>query len=56
MKGSPKYDNNFCKAGEEETRMKAETARKVPVPEWDPIFGHKGPLYEIWNKSCTHEG
>lgn len=42
--GSPKDDNNYCKAGEKETRLKAETARKVPIPEWDPIFGHKGPF------------
>lgn len=54
MKGSPKYDNNFCKAGKEETMMKAETARKVPVPEWDPVSGYKGPLYEIWSKACAH--
>jgi uncharacterized protein YjlB len=54
FQGSPKYDNNFCKAGAEETRKKAETARNVPIPEWDPICGHKGPLYDIWSKACEH--
>lgn len=49
--GSPHYDNNFCKAGEEETREKAANTRKVPVPEWDPFFGVGGPLVEIWRKA-----
>ncbi|KAF8856392.1 hypothetical protein BDZ45DRAFT_594300 [Acephala macrosclerotiorum] len=47
-KGSPHWDNNFCKAGEEETKEKAENSTDVPVPNSDPIFGAGGPLVEIW--------
>jgi uncharacterized protein YjlB len=36
-KGSPKWNNNFCKANEEETNVKAEQAKEVPVPDYDPI-------------------
>ena len=36
-KGAPKWNNNFCKAGLEETREKAEEAMEVPIPEYDPI-------------------
>ncbi|CZR52618.1 uncharacterized protein PAC_02495 [Phialocephala subalpina] len=50
-KGSPPWDNNFCKAGEEETKEKAENAMDVPVPDSDPIFGVGGPLVEIWIKA-----
>jgi len=48
IKGSPHWDNNFCKAGEEETAEKASNARAVPIPDCDPIFGFGGPLVEIW--------
>jgi uncharacterized protein YjlB len=48
-KGSPHWDNNFCKAGPEETQEKARVARSVPVPEYDPIYGKGGPLVEIWD-------
>jgi uncharacterized protein YjlB len=50
--GSPHWDNNFCKANEEETREKAANARAVPVPDSDPIFGVGGPLVGIWNKAA----
>ncbi|KAG9234895.1 hypothetical protein BJ875DRAFT_289642 [Amylocarpus encephaloides] len=50
-KGSPRWDNNFCKAGEEETRTKEANARAVPIPDSDPIFGIGGPLVEIWTKA-----
>ena len=47
--GSPHWDNNFCKADEQETGQKAANAKVVPVPELDPVFGAGGPLIEIWN-------
>jgi uncharacterized protein YjlB len=46
--GSPHWDNNFCKAGEEETNQKAANARAVPIPDSDPVFGAGGPLVQIW--------
>lgn len=46
--GSPHWDNNFCKADEQETKQKTENAKAVPVPGYDPIFGVGGPLVEIW--------
>ncbi|TVY35040.1 Uncharacterized protein LOCC1_G006892 [Lachnellula occidentalis] len=49
--GSPHWDNNFCKAGEEETRQKARNARAVPVPHHDPVFGVGGPLVGIWKEA-----
>ncbi len=52
-KGSPHYDNNFCKGGEEETSLKAANAKAVPIPESDPIFGVGGPLIEIWRKALV---
>lgn len=30
-------NNNFCKAEKEETKVKAEEAAVVPVPDYDPI-------------------
>jgi len=50
-RGSPHWDNNFCKAGEDETKEKARNARAVPVPDSDPIFGTDGPLVEIWRQA-----
>jgi len=47
-KGSPHWDNNFCKAGEDETNQKAANARAVPIPDSDPVFGAGGPLVQIW--------
>ena len=46
--GSPHWDNNFCKADEQETKLKAANAKAVPVPDSDPVFGAGGPLVEIW--------
>jgi hypothetical protein len=51
--GSPHWDNNFCKVGEEETKEKAENARAVPVSNWDPIFGADGPLVRIWRDAVA---
>lgn len=50
-KGSPHWDNNFCRADEEETREKAANARAVPVPEYDPITGKDGDLVRIWRRA-----
>jgi uncharacterized protein YjlB len=50
-KGSPQYDNNFCKADRQETIEKAAVARGVPIPEFDPIYGREGPLVQIWGKA-----
>ncbi|GAB7353934.1 hypothetical protein MBLNU459_g4541t2 [Dothideomycetes sp. NU459] len=49
-KGSPHWDNNFCKADEQETVEKASVARKVPIPDSDPIFGFGGPLVQLWRE------
>ena len=48
-RGSPKYDNNFGKAGPEETKQKGRVARNVCVPSSDPVNGEGGPLTRIWN-------
>ncbi|KAF4634757.1 hypothetical protein G7Y89_g3345 [Cudoniella acicularis] len=52
-KGSPHWDNNFCKADGEETREKEANARAVPIPQSDPIFGVGGPLVTIWKKAVA---
>ncbi|KAI9810616.1 MAG: hypothetical protein M1827_006178 [Pycnora praestabilis] len=52
-KGSPHWDNNFCKAGGEETQEKASIARSVPIPEEDPVFGAGGPLVDIWRRAIA---
>jgi len=46
-------DNNWCKAGQEETAEKAINARAVPIPNYDPIFGRDGPLVQIWSRAAT---
>lgn len=51
--GSPHWDNNFCKADEEETSEKAQNARAVPIPEYDPIFGAGGPLVNLWKSALV---
>jgi len=52
-KGSPHWDNNFCKAGEDETAQKAANARAVPIPDSDPVFGVGGPLVAIWSQAMA---
>ncbi|KAK3710700.1 hypothetical protein LTR37_010119 [Vermiconidia calcicola] len=52
-KGAPKWSNNFCKDGVEETERKTEQARSIPVPEWDPIHGFDGPLPTIWRQASV---
>jgi uncharacterized protein YjlB len=52
-KGSPHWDNNFCRADEEETREKAANARAVPVPDYDPINGKDGHLVRIWKEALS---
>jgi len=47
-KGSPHWDNNWCKAGPSWTNAKAAKARAVPVPDQDPVFGLNGPLAKLW--------
>lgn len=53
VKGSPHWDNNFCRAGPEETKQKEKNARAVPLPECDPIFGPSGPLVTIWREAMA---
>ncbi|KAI9842081.1 MAG: hypothetical protein M1837_007506 [Sclerophora amabilis] len=53
LPGSPKYDNNFCKAGPDETIEKALACSDVPVPESDPVFGLGGPLVGIWKDALA---
>ena len=45
---APKWDNNYCKTPEE-TDLKAAVARKVAMPEQDPVYGSEGPLMQIWD-------
>ncbi|KAF2093368.1 hypothetical protein NA57DRAFT_61494 [Rhizodiscina lignyota] len=52
-KGSPKWDNNWCKAGPEETESKAQNARSVPIPQCDPLYGSDGPLVNLWTKAAA---
>ncbi|KAI9737209.1 MAG: hypothetical protein M1818_005741 [Claussenomyces sp. TS43310] len=52
-RGSPHWDNNFCKTDEEETRRKADNARAVPIPDCDPVFGPKGPLVNLWHEAIA---
>lgn len=54
--GAPRYDNNFCKASEEETKEKARAAKGVPIPASDPIFGADGPLIKIWQNAANEAG
>lgn len=56
LKGSPRWDNNWGKAGAEETNQKAANAKAVPVPELDPIFGADGPLVKIWKQAVVKNG
>ncbi|KAM3087419.1 hypothetical protein ACMFMG_001509 [Clarireedia jacksonii] len=46
--GSPQWDNNLGKASRDETAQKALNARRVPIPDSDPLFGKEGPLVQIW--------
>lgn len=40
---------NTC-TGEEDDRAKViQEIREVPIPNTDPVYGHHGPLLEIWN-------
>ncbi|OCK77354.1 hypothetical protein K432DRAFT_428070 [Lepidopterella palustris CBS 459.81] len=51
--GSPKWDNNFCKADAGETAEKARNACSVPIPQYDPVYGKDGPLVGIWKKAAA---
>ena len=43
---------NFCEASEMETAEKAATAKAVPIPEYDPVYGKGGPLVDIWKRDA----
>ena len=45
--GSPRWKNEFCKDESRCAELRGE-AEHVPVPDWDPVRGHKGPLCELW--------
>lgn len=53
LQGSPRWDNNFCKADTRETAAKSFVAHRVPIPVSDPVYGLDGPLVDIWNKAAT---
>ena len=43
----PRFTNEFCK-GEARCQVLRDQAEAVPVPEWDPVQGHQGPLFQLW--------
>ncbi|SMR41610.1 unnamed protein product [Zymoseptoria tritici ST99CH_1E4] len=47
-KGSPKWDNNFCKTDSDTTREITAKTEGVPVPDFDPVYGRGGPLVRLW--------
>lgn len=53
VQGAPKWNNNYCQAGEEETRAKAEEAKGIPIPDWDPVYGVDGPLPQLWREAAA---
>ncbi|KXL42749.1 hypothetical protein M433DRAFT_156553 [Acidomyces richmondensis BFW] len=52
-KGAPHWDNNFCRADAGETAVKAEAARRVPIPDYDPVYGLDGPLPRLWKEAAV---
>ena len=52
VQGAPKWNNNWCKADQDETRAKAEEASTIPLPESDPIYGKGGPLPTLWAQAA----
>ncbi|KAF5540759.1 hypothetical protein FMEXI_8255 [Fusarium mexicanum] len=52
-KDSPKWKNEYCRDADKCAIFRDE-AETVVVPDWDPVKGHRGPLYQIWTTS-THE-
>ncbi|SMQ45243.1 unnamed protein product [Zymoseptoria tritici ST99CH_3D7] len=48
-KGSPKWDNNFCKADPDTTKEITAKTEGVPVPAFDPVYGRGGPLVRLWS-------
>ncbi|OJI99325.1 hypothetical protein ASPVEDRAFT_80937 [Aspergillus versicolor CBS 583.65] len=46
--GAPKWKNEYCKDSSRWESICRE-AQQVPVPEWDPIRGHLGPLSRLWS-------
>lgn len=46
------YDMNYGK-GKERPKTD-ENIRKVPLPEFDPVYGNKGPLTLFWLKEKSH--
>ncbi|KAF4548066.1 Hypothetical protein D9617_32g091860 [Elsinoe fawcettii] len=50
-KGSPHWDNNWCKADVQETQQKASVASTFPIPPSDPVHGINGPLVKIWTRA-----
>lgn len=44
FQGSPKWNNNYCQADPEETKAKADEARQVAIPNYDPIVSISNQL------------
>ncbi|TVT27738.1 cupin domain-containing protein [Salinicoccus cyprini] len=44
--GGVDFDMNYGKA--EERPEKIENIRQVPLPQYDPVFGENGPLFDHW--------
>ncbi|GAB3059218.1 cupin domain-containing protein [Salinicoccus sesuvii] len=43
-------DFDMCYGKAEERPEKVENIKQVPIPEYDPVFGHDGPLFDYWKK------
>ncbi|KAI1386434.1 uncharacterized protein F4822DRAFT_316371 [Hypoxylon trugodes] len=47
-KGAPKWKSEYCRDGSRCQELREE-AEHVEIPDWDPVRGRMGPLYELWS-------
>lgn len=47
---------DFRQGEPEEYDELCDVARSVPIPTFDPFFGHSGPLPELWNAAHARAG